>query len=243
MTDSVDHSVLKPFGSHNPKLCFVQSYRVFSLSKYSILARHCEETTTRRTSALKTICCLNSNVGFTNRIHFGRTLIAAAVGSADPYKVSQRSCSERQNVSARFMSGLYISIMSNPAENIVGSVEVSIIPRHLLFSSSSILYFNSCINSKFRLFTGALFIDTVAMPALQSMSLILILPECVYTLNRYGKWKKIVFVYSVYYIPVLSFTSISTNLAVAAEYRLANGIASPLLAIIFLNAAMTRNKL
>lgn len=57
-------------------------------------------------------------------VHAGRshvlTLIAAAVGKLDPNNLIHTSCRVFQNVSALFISGLYISIISKPAENTVG---------------------------------------------------------------------------------------------------------------------------
>lgn len=47
------------------------------------------------------------------------TLIAAAVGNAEPYNFSQTSCKVLQNTLVFSGSGLYISKMSKPAENTV----------------------------------------------------------------------------------------------------------------------------
>lgn len=54
------------------------------------------------------------------RFSYKLTLIAAAVIKLDPNNFNQTSWSVVQNSSALFKSGLYISIMSKPAEKTVG---------------------------------------------------------------------------------------------------------------------------
>lgn len=60
-----------------------------------------------------------SSIEYREEVH---TLIAAAVGNADPYNFNQRSCNDVQKSLTFSGSGLYISMISRPAEKTVGDV-------------------------------------------------------------------------------------------------------------------------
>lgn len=70
----------------------------------------------------------------------------------------------------RSSDGLYISIMSRPAENTEFDDEVRIMPKHLFFLTAAIPSTKSVSSSRFRLFTGGLFMVTVAIPDSELMS-------------------------------------------------------------------------
>lgn len=123
------------------------------------------------------------------------TFIKAAVGILEPYHANHKSWNVLQYSLRRSTSGLYISLISKPAVNILSDVweisedkkhiqwtfkiyrlssnqltDVSIRPRHLFCSLSLSDEINRCIISMFKMLVGGLFRLMVAIPVMESTS-------------------------------------------------------------------------